>query len=279
MVDLSRRAGAREAMGILRLRAFAIQMKSLLVLSAALVALSVALPGVSKAAQIVHAGFDLFMTEPPASFPFTGVPNPQTVDFEGDPLGCFDFGAGCVNTEQTDTIVERLQTTIDFTGSSDTIDIEIVALSLVSINPVDVFGNGSEDLFITLNTSSPSTQSTMTIFDGGGVLGSEGTFNSELNFSFDVTGSIGGFYTTIEQTFNSAGTSWRHDHEASELTIDGVNHNLNGTDLAQDFFLFPGQVLHTGPHPVVTTPEPGTGLLLGAGLIGLALARRRKRGA
>jgi hypothetical protein len=256
-----------------------IQMKHFLVLSAALVALSVALPGVSQAVQIVHSGFDLFLTAPPASFDFTGAPNPQVVDFEGDPLGCFDFGDGngCVNTGPTDTIVERLDTTLDFTGINYTIDIEIVALSLVSIDPVDLgFGAGFEDIIITLNTSSPSIQSTMTLFDGAGVAGSEGTFDSTLNFSFDVTGSVGGFYTTIEQTFNSAGTSWWHDHQATELTIDGVNHNLNAGSPDQDFFLYPGEVLHTGPHPVVPAPEPTTASLLALGLVGIAAVRRRR---
>ena len=42
-----------------------------------------------------------------------------------------------------------------FLGSMDTIDIELVALSLVSVGPVDLgFGAGFEELFITLNTSS-----------------------------------------------------------------------------------------------------------------------------
>ena len=70
--------------------------------------LLIALPSVGQAVQIVSAGFDLFMTSPPASFNFNTVPNPQIVDFEGNPIGCFDFGSGCVGTGLTDTIVERL---------------------------------------------------------------------------------------------------------------------------------------------------------------------------
>ena len=255
-----------------------IQMKHFLVLSAALVALLLANPGVSKAVQIVEAGFDLFRSlVPGTSFDFNTVPNPQVVDFEGNPFGCFDFGAGCVNTTVTDTIIERLGPTIDIDGGgSDTIDIEIVALSLVSIDLVDLgFGAGFEDLLITLNTSSPSLQSTMTIFDDlVAVAGREGTFNSELNFSFDVTGSVGGFYATIEQTFNSAGDEWRHEHQTFELTIDGVNHNLNAGSPDQDFFLSAGEVLHEGPHAVVPTPEPSTGLLLITGLLALAFRQR-----
>ena len=61
------------------------------------------------------------------------------------------------------------------------------------------FGAGFEDLHIDLNTSSPSSQSTMTITDTGEGQ-PHGTFDSTLNFSFDVTGSVGGFYATIEKT-------------------------------------------------------------------------------
>jgi hypothetical protein len=117
----------------------------------------------------------------------------------------------------------------------------------------------------------------MTIFDTGE--GSpHGTFDSTLNFSFDVTGGIGGFYATIEQTFISAGTAWGHDHASDARLIDGVNHNLDGGgghSHSEDFHLAAGEVLHTGPHPVVNTPEPSTGLLLGLALLGAVFKGRR----
>ena len=72
-----------------------------------------------------------------------------------------------VASRDADTIVERI-TFADLSGGSATIDIELVSLSLVSVSPVDLgFGAGFEDIFITLNTTSPSLQSTMTIFDTG----------------------------------------------------------------------------------------------------------------
>jgi len=250
----------------------------MLTTSTLVLALCMTFTGMARASTIIEPGFDLFQTTAGGtSFDFPTIPNPQIVDFEGNPLGCFDFGSGCVSTGEADTIVQRLDITLDFAGSSDTIDIEIVALSLVSTNPVDLgFGAGFEDLFITLNTSSPSTQSSMTIFDTGE--GSpHGTFDSLLNFSFDVVGSVGGFYTTIEKTFTSNGNDWQHAPTGEPL-IDGINHLLDGSTENRDIWL-DGLALHDtagGQHTVSAVPEPGTALLVGVGLVGLAAHRRRR---
>ncbi len=177
--------------------------------STLVVALCMTFTGMARATTIILPGFTLFATNPTSFFTFDTIPNPQVVNFEGVPVSPFDFGSGLENIGITDTIIQRLVAADLTLGggcglSCDTIDIEIVALSLVSVVPVDLgFGAGFEDLFITLNTSSPSSQSTMSISDAGEGI-PHGTFDSFLNFSFDVTGSIGGFYATIETDLTSS---------------------------------------------------------------------------
>jgi hypothetical protein len=244
------------------------------------VALFLIITGTAQASSSVQAGFDLFQTNS-AAFDFDTIPNPQTVIFQGNPFGFYDFGSGLVGVGSTDTIVQRMSLADLTAGGAcgfncDTIDIEIVALSLISIAPVNLgFGAGFEDLSITLNTSSPSFQSTMTIYDGGEGA-PHGTFNSVLNFSFDVTGSIGGFYATIEKTFTSGPNDWRHSPNGNVI-IDGVNRKLNGVDESEDFHL-EGLALHDtggGTHTVSSVPEPSTALLVGFGLVALAAGNRK----
>ena len=251
------------------------------VLSLVIAALGIAFAGSAQATTIINPGFNLFVTLAGSNFFFGApVPNPQFVSFEGNPVGAFDFGSGPVFTGDTDTIVERTQPA-NLGGGSDTIDIEIVALSLVSVSPVDLgFGAGFEDMFINLNTSSPTLQSTMTIVDAGEGQ-PHGTFDSTLNFSFDVVGSVGGFYATLEKTLTATNQPWQHEPTAPQL-IDGVNHLLNTLDETNDFWP-DGIVIHddgsgTAIH-VTRTPEPSTLMLFGLGAVGLLGYgwRRRRR--
>ena len=217
------------------------------------------------------------------------MPNPQVVDFEGVPLGIVDLGSGPVVVGDADTIIERLQAA-DLSGGSATIDIEIVALSLQSVDPVDLgFGAGFEFITIELNTSSPSVQSTMTIQDSGE--GSpHGTFDSTLNFTFDVVGSVGGFYGTQGKTLDALNNSWRHSPTGA-LLVSGINTLLNGLNSSNDIWpidvvvhddgfgtaihrVFPADFIP--PEPPLSGPSLGPlGALLVAALMGLGIAHRR----
>ena len=136
----------------LRTRMFSCRLPALLLVIAAL---GSPFAGSAQATIIIDPGFNLFQTVPVSTFFFgPPVPNPQFVNFEGVPLDLFDFGDGngLVFVGDTDTIVERLQPAN--LGPSDTIDIELVALQLVSTGPVDLgFGAGFEDIPNRSNTA------------------------------------------------------------------------------------------------------------------------------
>jgi hypothetical protein len=103
-----------------------------------------------------------------------------------------------------------------------------------------------------------------------------GTFDSTLIFTVSLEGTITGLLPgVIEKTFVSTGNEWQH--EVTGLAIDGVNHLLDGGTENGDFWLI-GNAFHDagdGTIHTVRAPEPGTGLLLGLGLLGLASRRMR----
>lgn len=166
----------------LRTRMFSCRLPAL---SLAIAALGIAFAGSARGTTTINPGFILFHTVPVSSISFGTIPIPQTIEFEDNPIASFDFGAGPVFVGDTDTIVERIQPA-DLSSGSDTIDIELVALSLVSIAPVDLgLGAGFEDIFIELNTSSPSIQSTLTITHTGEGQ-PHGTFDTTNNFFYDL---------------------------------------------------------------------------------------------
>jgi len=125
----------------------------------------------------VTAGFDLFVTVPPTSVTLPadsfgpGIPpDDLPVRLEGVPI----IGIGFPDPRESDTIVQRLSdANVDNVGESDTIPIELVALSLRSIDPVDLGVLGIFDLDLTGGSflGVPQSQGSMTIFrdfvDGG----------------------------------------------------------------------------------------------------------------
>lgn len=143
------------------------------------------------AGTVINPGIDLFTTPPggntdqdfsctpiPADFFFPGSqPFDGVIDFRGAPL---PFGS----IFPADTIVQRMAPlTLAGPGSSGTIPIQILALSLVSVNPITVTYPVAPpelwDVRVCLSSVATQTPGTMTI-TAGACPGEGGTFTSFL---------------------------------------------------------------------------------------------------
>jgi hypothetical protein len=158
-------------------------------------ALVLALTPSAALADDVLAGYDLFTSPAPNSYQsFEGSPIPadffdpgssqfsRSILLGGQPLGNHP-SCPSDNLSAVDTIVRRLSTAVLPTDpSTDTIPIEIVALSLVSVNPITVFYDTGADpelwnVSVDLSALAPQPIGTMTISH---TAPSGGTFDSIL---------------------------------------------------------------------------------------------------
>jgi hypothetical protein len=156
------------------------------------------------------AGTDVWVTQPgtshqdfnpnpippdffaPGSQPFSGI-----IHFNGDPLGPFG---------PVDTIVERLAfAPLPGCGSEVTIPIEIVALSLTSVNPITITNNLGPptqwDVRVTLSSNTPQQPGNMTIrktHPNGGTFSS--TLFVQAKFIFTEVGN-----PTNQRTLDTGG--------------------------------------------------------------------------
>ena len=216
--------------------------------------------GKTSADLIVADGFSLFQTQS-AVFNFGGPLGFQ--DFEGVPLGTFDFGGsvGIQNTAATDTIVRRLGPAIvAANGQTDTIDIELVALSLRSVDPINI-GAGAE--FVTAEiVDSLGSQLDITFDDMFG-----GTFDSTLVMLIGFTGETSGISFDIPKTLVATDVDWGRTPVGDALQIVGVNHLLKGDGTVDQDFWPVGLVTHDDgmgtQHGVVNgMPEPSGMIVL-----------------
>ena len=243
----------------------------------------IALCGVSgkAAASAIGPGFDLFATVSAETFvnldPF--IPGAGIVSLEGVPFGPAD----------TDTIVERLQGIDPFEvcptlPCSDTIDIELVALSLTSLDPVDV-GGTFFDLEVFGGTDFAILQilGSMTIIHddpNGGTFSSILDVNADLIFT-EVGNPLNTFTVPFADTFTANGL-WCHD--------GGPGDQHGGPYPSGDFHAgvqcLPGgggikvltqeQALLAAHGVLPSMPEPSTYLLVGLGFAGLVVHQRRR---
>ena len=223
------------------------------------------------AAQDIEPGHDLFQTDPdttwdhmmiPADFLDPGSdPFDSTVPLQGNPP--VDLPA-CPNDDlsQTDTIVRRLTTApVANPGDQATIDIEIVALDLVGIQPITVTYNGGQDpeewsIRVDLDAIAPQPPGTMTItrVDGLG-----GTFDSmlpvipRLTFTRDSDGAvrqINGSEFALTLAFEALGVPWR-DHTPPDDSCTS-NFCVNPDEVTVEDALL-------AAHGVISIcPDPGT---------------------
>ncbi len=245
------------------------------------------------AADNVLAGYDLFVTPPPlqgtsawnfavlplpadffdpGSDPFSGV-----IQLQGQPL------SSPPGLAPTDTIVRRLNDAVlPGAPSSDVVPIEIVALHLVSCNPITVtYGLGSPELWdvsVTLPSPAPgSMQINHTVSDGG-------TFTSSLFvqplFTFTRHGDLAQRTANRNENITQASSvQWSHTAPTGALTTTNTSNFFPGATPGNPSgpvrqFRYLGSQF-TWDLQLVIIPEPSTALLFAAGSAALALRRKR----
>jgi hypothetical protein len=236
------------------------------------------LPGESRGggSLSVHAGYDLFAAGPGTSFPGLG-------ELEGVPFNSFNFSAGLVPVGNTDTVVQRLSdVSVMAVGDTEMTQLEMVALQLRTVGPID-FGNfGVDSYFVTLQSArgGPATMGSLSIT----FLSQEnGTTSSFFDVFFDIRkGSLTGpIVYSDELTLSNDGAAWGRDPPPGAVVIPGVNSLLNGRDNSEDFWpVTPFLESHPSGATYVamtSTPEPSTWLMGTTALVvGLAYSRTRQ---
>jgi hypothetical protein len=214
----------------------------------------------------IGPGFDLLTTPTGTTTIFIQqLQAPITVTLKSNPI--------FIPQTDVDTIVERKNGLP--AGATGRIEAEIVALSLVSANPVTISGLGTFDVRVDLDTRLGSPTScptppcklhpslgTIDITSHDDVAGG-GTFDSLFNVFTKITATPppvgGGTPMEFEQmdTLTAFGTPWSHTPPTPTpptppLPGEGGEFFLpSGDPIIEYGDFFPGPIPHNGPHPPV----------------------------
>lgn len=228
----------------------------------------------------VAPGFSLFETGPGSLF--------FGYEFEGVPIEEFDFDDtdgddDLVDTGSTDTIIKRIDPATGDDGDTVSIDIEMVALSLKSVSPIDlapIINPGQlHTYFITLQEAHKSMGTLDITFTDS----LQGVFSSVINVFFDIRiGAIDGTIVGSDSiVLSSTNTPWSRTPIPGSVQLSDVNLNLNGSNSTEDFWIEEVTLTGTGAqHSVVPAKVPDTSnsiILLAFGLIGIVGFRARRR--
>jgi hypothetical protein len=206
------------------------------------------------------------------------------VDMLGESLNTIKIGANDVNVGMTDTIIRRLDEATSFGGASqDTIAIEMVALQLRSIDPVDLSQvglQGTGELFLTLQSNRGPGEPVGTASTGEMTIDfAMRQYDSSLEVFYDMR--LGGLDAPIlfsgSDTLVSQSVLWSDQPPEDSLLLQGFNDGFTPGVVGGSLFHFPqeGQFFSLGAAP---TPEPAAFTLYGVMLFCLNLRRHRRKG-
>jgi hypothetical protein len=217
----------------------------------------------------IGTGLDEFHTLPGT---FAIMPGVGRIDLMSRPLD--------PNRGDTDTIVQRLDPLPNLdVGGEGTTRIQITALSLESVSPVNI-GGSFFDVFVSLDPAVTQEEGLMTVRhenpDGG-------TFDAILPVDALLTFTeVGNPSNTSNQPFphhielTSGPGTW--SHTPPPLYPIGIGGGFHPTGILQECTTVGclGAVVVHIVRPEQVVPEPSAVLLLGSGLAGIAVFGRKR---